>query len=220
MKLKKQQLKSWKIYAILDESFFLDRRELLKKFHSLIESPIDVLQFRSKNLTNFSIYRLAEKMACFSRKKKIPFIINDRPEIALSVGAAGVHLGKSDVSIRIARKILGAGAIIGKTIRGYRDLIPFENELDYAAVGPVFCTPLKPGLKPIPCGRLRFLVKNTRIPLVAIGGINLNNVRKIVENGIGAVAFVRYGVTQKNTCERIKNLKKCILSATENKGVL
>ncbi|MFH1395137.1 MAG: thiamine phosphate synthase [Candidatus Omnitrophota bacterium] len=217
MKLKKQRLKSWKIYAILDESFFLNKQKLLKKFHDLIESPIDVLQFRSKNLNDFSICRLIEKMACFTKKKKIPFIINDRPEIAFSVGADGVHLGKSDVSIKIARKILGAGAIIGKTIRSYGDLLPFEDELDYAAVGPVFSTPLKPGLKPIPSGRLRFLAKNTNIPLVAIGGINLNNVCEIVENGLRTVAFVRYGITQKNTCEAIKNLKKSMTRIMENK---
>ena len=116
MKSKKQLLKSWKIYAILDESFFSDNRRLLKKFHDLIESPIDVIQLRFKKLVDESFLRAAKKMTHRAKEKGIPLVINDRPDIALILGAEGVHLGKGDISVRSARSLLGRRAIIGLSL--------------------------------------------------------------------------------------------------------
>ena len=209
MKSKKQLLKSWKIYAVLDGSLFPGRRELLRKFRDLLESPVDAVQLRIKGFADLSLYRAAKEMTVRAGRQNIPLIINDRPDIALSAGAAGVHLGKSDIPVPIARKILGAGAIIGRTIRSQEDLKSADiKDADYVAIGPIFHTPFKPELKTIPRSRLRELSGIVRMPLVAIGGINKDNVGEVVAEGIRTVAFARYGITEKNTRKRIEELRK------------
>jgi len=212
MKSKKRLLKSWKIYAILDESFFSDERWLLKKFRDLIESPIDVIQLRFKKLVNESFLRAAKKMTRSAKEKGIPLIINDRPDIALILGASGVHLGKGDISVRSARSLLGRRAIIGRTIRAVADLEKEQsvNDIDYVAIGPVFDTPLKPSLKRVSPERLRELSEKIKIPVIAIGGINDTNVREVLRYGISAVAFVRYAAAQKNTKDKIIKLRKIV----------
>ena len=211
MRSKKQLLKNWKVYAILDEGLFADRSRVLRKFRELLESPVDVLQFRFKDLTDSFFYDAAEEMAALARKKEIPFIINDRPDVALSVRAAGVHLGKSDVPASVAREMLGPGAIIGRTIRKAEDLEFIDKKnVDYVSVGPVFRTPLKPGLKTVSRSELRELCSRVRMPLVGIGGINVSNVRKVAAQGIKTVAFARFGVTEKDTRKKIEELRKAM----------
>ncbi len=216
MTSKKRLLRSWKVYAILDDGLFPDRRQMLRKFAELLESPVDVVQLRFKDITELPVYRAAEEMAEAAREKNVPLIINDRPEMALSLGADGVHLGKCDIPASVAREMLGAEAIIGRTIRGRRDLeFIDERDVDYVAIGPVFSTPLKPDLKPVSRSRLRELCGNERFPLVAIGGINTGNAAELAARGIRTVAFARYGITGKDTRKRIEELRRIM---TERAG--
>lgn len=209
MKSKKQLLKKWKIYAILDNSLFADKRELFKTFLTLLQSPVDAIQLRFDNITDPLVYRMTKKMAIMARRKAIALIINDRPEIALSLGADGVHLGRADVPADLARKILSPCAIIGKTIRSGRCLKAINKKsVDYAAIGPVFNTPLKPDLKAISRATIRNVCKANILPLVAIGGINDKNIRQVKACGIKTVAFTRYAITQKDTRQRIEKLRK------------
>jgi len=190
---------------------FPDRRKLLRKFYDLLESPVDVVQFRFKDFADLPFYRAVFDMVAAAKRKNIPLIINDRPEIALSLGADGVHLGKGDILVSAARKMLGPGAIIGRTIRGAVDIGSINRkEVDYVAVGPVFRTPLKPGLKAVSRSRLRELSRSVRMPLVAIGGINKDNVREVVREGIRTVAFARYGITETYTRKKIEELRKAM----------
>ena len=209
MKSKKQLLKSWKVYPILDSGLFPESKRLLNKFKILLASPVDAIQLRFKDFGDRSLYKAAEKMALLARAKRIPLIINDRPEIALSLGASGVHLGRSDLSLSAARKMLGTGGIIGCTIRGEEDMGSLVRKYaDYVSVGPFFRTPLKPKIKAVPRDRIRKLVKGTRMPLVAIGGIDSSNVREVTACGISTVAFVRYAITGRNTRRKIELLKE------------
>ncbi|MFC1644097.1 thiamine phosphate synthase [Candidatus Omnitrophota bacterium] len=211
MKSKKQQLKNWKLYAVLDNSLFPDRRKLLRKFYDLLESPVDAVQLRFKDFTEPALYRTARKMAVRAKEKNVPLIINDRPDIALFLGASGVHLGKGDIPASTARKMLGAGAIVGRTIRGLKDLEAVDTSaVDYVAIGPVYRTPLKPGLKTVPRRLLRELCSKASLPLVAIGGINKRNVRRLIAEGVRMVAFARYGITEKDTRKEIEELERII----------
>ena len=208
MKSKKQLLKSWKVYAILDDEIFSDRDILLSKFHDLMKSPVDAVQLRFKNLTDPSFYRIAKEMVSVAKRHDIPLIINDRPDCTFLLGASGVHLGKSDISATVARKILGRKAIIGKTIRSVKDLYSDgARDADYVAIGPVFKTPLKPGLKPVTRSTLHRLCEDPFRPLVAIGGINKKNVKELCSAGVETVAFVRYGMTDRDTAGKIRAIR-------------
>ncbi|MFH1846714.1 MAG: thiamine phosphate synthase [Candidatus Omnitrophota bacterium] len=211
MRSKKQLLKNWKLYVILDAGLFSDRRLLRNKFYELAESPIDALQIRCKAEIDFSLFLMIKKMASFLKKKKIFFIINDKPELVSCFGADGVHLGKGDIPVRLARKIAGKDAVIGSTIRNACDIREVQKQgADYAAIGPVFSTPLKPELKQVTPKILKETIRAANLPLVAIGGINTSNVREISRFGVKTVAFARYAVTEKNTEYRIKLIKQIL----------
>lgn len=211
MKSKKSLLKNWKIYPVLESSLFSDTGKLLKKFRLLLESPVDAVQLRFESFSGEAVYRAAKEMVRLAKKKNISLIINDRPEVALSLGADGVHLGKSDIPASLARKLLGRGAIIGRTIRNEKDLRSLSaKDVDYVSIGPIFKTPTKPQLKAVGLHEAGKLSKRASIPLVAIGGINKSNVREVASSGIKTVAFVRYGIKDKGTRKRIIELRKTL----------
>jgi len=209
MKSKKQLLKAWKIYPILDNGMFPDKEGFAAKFFELINSPVDVIQLRFKDLNDRWVFRAAKRLVAEAKKRDIPVIINDRPEAALALGCSGVHLGKGDIPASVARKILGPAAIIGRTIRNKKDLSAAgSSDYDYVAVGPVFKTPVKSGLKQISLAALGEIHRLSEKPVIAIGGINKDNVLKVVKEGIRTVAFMRYGLSEKNTKRRIEELRR------------
>ena len=211
MASKKRLLKDLRVYAILDDGLLARGPRLLEKFISLIDSPVDAIQLRFSDFSRPELYALAVRMNGMARARGIPLIINDRPEVALSLGASGVHLGKGDMPVGKARTLLGAGAIIGRTIRE-GDRIDAEElaPADYFSIGPVFRTPLKPGLSPVSGHALKKLAEEATKPLVAIGGINSGNVSRIISRGVRAVAFARYGITVKDTVRKITELREAI----------
>ncbi len=218
MRSKNRLLKNWEIYAILDDGVFPDEVALEGKFRAIIKGGADVIQLRFKDIIQSSRQRLAARLVKEGRKHGIPVIINDRPEIALSLGAQGVHLGKGDISCGVARALLGDGAIIGRSGRCLRDIRLAEAEgSDYAAIGPVFATPLKPGIRPSTRFEMRKAVNSARIPVVAIGGINNDNVGALVKEGVRTVAFIRYGTTERATEKKIKALRRTIRRAKQKK---
>ncbi|MBD3296677.1 MAG: thiamine phosphate synthase [Candidatus Omnitrophica bacterium] len=205
---KKELLKSWKIYPVLVDSLFRDRKELVSRFHALIDSDIDCIQLRFKSIAEREIFELARKMTREARQRGIPVIIDDRPETAVVLGADGVHIGKADVDPRIARKLLGKKAIIGRTTRaGIKELETFDPEyVDYLSVGPLFPTPTKPDLKALPHSRVKRFVREVDMPVVGIGAVGSGNADRVKALGIKTVAFVRYAVTYGNTKTAIKEL--------------
>jgi len=188
---------------------FPEKEVFAAKFFGLINSPVDVIQLRFKDLNDGWLFRVARRLVAEAKKRNIPVIINDRPDAALALGCSGVHLGKGDIPASIARKLLGRGAIIGRTIRNKKDLFAARSpDYDYVAVGPVFKTPVKSGLRQISLAALREIRRLSNKPVIAIGGINKGNVRKVVGEGIRTVAFMRYGLSEKNTKQRIEELRR------------
>jgi len=214
MTSKKRLLKNWRIYPVLYDGLFPGADELLRKFRQLLKSPVDAIQLRLDDIHDPAIFKAAKRMVSEARKKRIPIIINDRPETALSLGVSGVHLGKGDIPERVARKMLGPAAIIGRTVRGPGELKQLDaRHVDYASIGPVHATPLKPGIRSVTGSKLRRARGAARMPLVAIGGINADNAGKVVREGIRAVAFARYALRDKDTPGKIKLLRKKIDAA-------
>lgn len=219
MRSKNRLLKSWEIYAILDDGVFPDESILEGKFRSLVRGGADVVQLRFKDIARISRQRLAARLVREGGKHGVPVIINDRPEMALFLGAQGVHLGKGDVSCGSARALLGDRAVIGRSGRCFRDVrLAEKGGADYAAIGPVFATPLKPGIRPAARSEVRKAVNSAHIPVVAIGGINNDNVGVLVKEGVKTIAFIRYGITGRTTEGKIKTLRRTMRRAKQNKG--
>jgi thiamine-phosphate pyrophosphorylase len=132
--------------------------------------------------------RIKELMAPF----RVPLIINDRLDVALAVGADGVHVGQDDMPYPIARKLLGPKAIIGLSVETWADVEQAETlDVDYLGVSPVFATPTKTDIKePWGLGGLARIRAFSRHPLVAIGGLNASNAEAVIMAGADGVAVV------------------------------
>jgi thiamine-phosphate pyrophosphorylase len=155
----------------------------------VLNSGVKWIQYREKNRSMRELYKEAAKLRKLTESVNAVFIINDFADIALSVGADGVHLGQEDLPIREARKIIGKDKIIGISTRNLEQAINAEKGgADYIGFGPVFHTKTKNAGSPKGTVILRDIKRQVHIPVVAIGGINSENIRMVLDTGVDAVA--------------------------------
>jgi thiamine-phosphate pyrophosphorylase len=178
------------LYAILDRS--LPRSYSLEDFTRLIiEGGVSSLQVRLKDEATRSIMDFTSRVLRVARSREIPVIVNDRVDVALAAGAAGVHLGNQDMAVRDARRIGGSRLVIGATVRDLESARQAEaSGADYLGVGAVFATPVKPELEPIPLDILDRIRQEISLPIVAIGGINQTNAALPIKHGANGVAVI------------------------------
>jgi thiamine-phosphate pyrophosphorylase len=156
-----------------------------------IAGGADVIQYREKGLPDREQLRRARELRIVTARARVPMIMNDRPDLARLAGCDGVHLGQEDVTIRDARRILGASAQIGASTHDREQLD--ESVLSgasYLGVGPVFPSPTKEFSEPELAGLafVRLAAENTALPWFAIGGINGENIDRVLEAGASRVA--------------------------------
>lgn len=167
--------------------------DLIQVIEQAIEGGVTIVQLREKKMRPNEIENWAKKLLPILNKKRIPLIINDHPEVAKRVGAAGVHLGPKDLTPKEARSILGKEAIIGLSIESTCNHSKIDlSEVDYLAASPVFSTATKPDSKsPHLISGLRALRKLSPLPLVAIGGIHSENLTEVLSTGVDGIAVCR-----------------------------
>lgn len=180
-----------KIYPITDVRLSgLSHTEQAKR---LIDGGARIVQFREKDSAPLDWFDDARTAVGICRQSKVISIVNDRADIALAIGADGVHLGQTDLPPDAARRILGKQAIIGystHTIEQVRDAAKFD--IDYLAFGPIFKTATKEqtdevvGLETL--ARVRMIAGS--LPLVAIGGIDLGNAGSVFAAGADSIAVI------------------------------
>ena len=166
--------------------------EFLARVGASLEGGVDVLQLRVKDMEALQYMKLASKVHKMAHDAGVPFVVNDRPDVALAVGADGVHLGQRDLPLEWARKIVPS-AIIGRSCHepAHADAAMAEGA-DYFAVGPVWATPTKPGRAPAGLSYVRDVAaRRIERPWYAIGGITLENVSTVIEAGARRIAVVR-----------------------------
>ncbi len=147
------------------------------------------IQYREKERSRREIYKGAAKLRRLTRDYNAVFIVNDFADIATCVNADGVHLGQDDLPLKEARKIMGRDKIIGISTHSIEQAIEAErNGADYIGFGPVFHTMTKDAGKPKGTDTLQEVKKQVNIPVVAIGGISLENIESVLQTGVDAVA--------------------------------
>lgn len=158
----------------------------------VLEAGVDVVQLRCKQM---EARELLERSAVVRRRTSefgALFIVNDRVDVAIAAGADGVHLGQDDLPVAEARRQMGPVPVIGLSTHSREQLIAaMHTEADYAAVGPVFPTPTKPGRPSVGLDLVSFAADRAPKPLFAIGGIDPSNVQRVVEAGASRIAVVR-----------------------------
>ena len=156
-----------------------------------IQGGVTVVQLREKDCTSREFYEEAEKVKAITDAYEIPLLINDRLDIALAVGADGVHLGQTDIPVWAARDILGADKIVGATANTLEKAEEaWKSGADYLGVGDVFGTSTKADTIHVTLEELAAIKKQVEIPVVAIGGINAENISSLKATGVDGAAVI------------------------------
>lgn len=152
-----------------------------------------LIQLREKHMAAREFYEQAKAAVAVAAPWGVQLIVNDRVDVALAVGAHGVHLGQDDMPPEAARKVLGADAVIGYSTHNIEQAIAATKlPIDYLAIGPIFPTTTKSDTAPVVgCDGLRAVREAIgEFPLVAIGGITRENAREVIEAGADSVAVI------------------------------
>lgn len=178
------------LYAILDPRF-LKGRNLAEVARALVRGGATCLQLRDKEANNRELYEEARLLKASLRPLSIPFIVNDRLDIALTVDADGVHLGEEDIPIREARRILGKGKILGASADTVEAAARAAREgADYIGFGAVFPTGTKEDAQVSGLALLSRVKQAVSIPVVAIGGIKRSNALEALNAGADGLAVI------------------------------
>ncbi len=180
-------------YLVVDEKFY-SGRDLFGDLEEVLAVGVDILQWRCKSGSDRDFLRKARKARELCRHFETPFVVNDRADIALLVEADGLHLGQDDLPLAEARRLVGPGMVIGRSTHSLEQALEADREgADYLGFGPIFTTPSKANPDPTVGidGLVEMLGRVSR-PVVAIGGLNENNLEAVVSRSrVPAVAAIR-----------------------------
>lgn len=193
MDRKEKVFRDFSLYAVTDLK--VENGEILKKIEQAYRGGADVVQLRTKVLSDAALIRLGAKVRKIASQARKLFVVNDRTDVALVTQADGVHLGQGDMPVAMARKLArraGSRLWIGKSVHDISQAMKAVREgADLLGVGPVFATPTKPQARAVGLEFVRQVTKKIRIPWVAIGGIDLENLPRLLAAGATRVAVVR-----------------------------
>ena len=168
-----------------------------------IRARVKVVQYRNKSGTTAELYKEAAELRRLCKNTFL--LINDRVDIALAVAADGVHLGHEDMPLKEARRLLGKKKIIGLTVHTVREAKEAQRlGADYLGISPVFATATKPDAgDPAGVVLIKKIKKAVSLPLVAIGGITLENASQVIAAGADAICAISAVVTKKDVKSEI-----------------
>ncbi len=198
----------WRVYVITTTVPRLGRDHLAIA-QAAITGGASALQFRDKTMNDSQFSATASRLLELTRGK-IPLIVNDRVEIAATLGAEGVHVGQSDAAVQDVRRRLGASSVIGVSATSYDEaLAACDCGADYIGVGPIFPTGSKADCTP-PIGmhELERICHTVKLPIVAIGGINVANIRSIIDAGAAGAAVIAAVAEAEDMVEAVRKLRE------------
>jgi thiamine-phosphate pyrophosphorylase len=180
---------SWPAPSLGDRHLYLitaARADLGEFLEAAIAGGVDIVQVREKELPDRETLRAVETARDVTRRLGVPLAVNDRPDLALLVGADLVHVGQNDLPAAAVRRF---GLAVGLSTHAPDEID--AADADYIGVGPVYATPTKAGRPPVGLELVRYAAANARVPWFAIGGIDGTNVRDVVAAGARRIAVVR-----------------------------
>ena len=202
---------NYDLYIITDQRISHGKSHL-EVAEAALAGGATVIQFRDKEMKDSEAVVACREIYKLTKKKGVSFIVNDRVEVAKAVDADGVHLGQEDMSFSSARKILGKEKIIGISVETVEQALKaVEGGADYLGVGPIYPTATKPDAgKVLGIARLKEIRESVNIPIVAIGGINENNLEEVLKAGVDGVAVISAVVSAPDITEACRKLKNKI----------
>ena len=178
------------LYAVTDRAWTAGQ-SLCDQVEQALKGGVTCVQLREKELDRGTVLQEAEQLCALCRRYGVPFLVNDDVEIALACGADGVHVGQEDMAAREARRRLGPNRILGVSAHTVEEAVrAVRDGADYLGVGAVFPTSTKAGVSRMPASTLRAICGAVDVPVVAIGGLNRDNIGQLAGTGVDGVALV------------------------------
>lgn len=197
------------LYLCTDRKF-ISTESLEQAVEQAIQGGCSVVQLREKNCSTNEFLTIAENIKNITTKYHIPFIINDRIDIMLAVGADGVHLGQEDMPVAKARELIGEEKIIGCSAHNLEEAVQaWKDGADYLGVGAIFGTSTKADASNTSIETLKEICDKVKLPVVAIGGISTSNVEALAKTGIRGAAVVSavMAAKDKNKAAEVMRMK-------------
>lgn len=205
MKLDRSSLR---LYAVTDRSWTKEKSLKVQVEESIL-GGVTFVQLREKNINPMEYLKIAKEIKEVTDKYKIPFVVNDNIEVALSASADGVHIGQDDLSLKEVRQKMGSQYIIGVSVQTVEQAILAESEgADYLGVGTIFPTSTKLDASFVTIQTLQEICKAVDIPVIAIGGIQRQNLHTLAGSGIDGIAVVSAIFAETNRVAAAQELLK------------
>lgn len=195
-------------YFITDAS--LSKKGNLSDVEEALKAGVKIIQYRHKTGETQGLIEEAQKIKALCHKYGCKFLINDRVDVCLAVEADGVHLGQEDMPYEIARKLLGKNKVIGLTAHNVEEAKEAEGlGADYIGVSPLFATTTKKDAgAPAGVDLIREIKKVCKLPLVAVGGINLENALPVIAAGAEGLVAISAVVAKDDVKAEIEKFQK------------
>lgn len=192
MRLTKNEMRqALRLYAVTDQRWLPAAHSLREVVASVLDSGATMLQIREKELDDATFLDEIRTLQELCTKKGVPCIVNDRVELAIRAGADGVHVGQSDIMGRDIRAMIGPDRILGITAKTVAQARAAETSgADYIGTGAVFGSSTKTDALAMSVEQFRAITDAVHIPVVAIGGIHADNVRRLAGSGAAGIAVV------------------------------
>ena len=199
-----------KLYVITESTISKNRtnEEVVKE---AIKGGAEIIQLREKDWSKDKVKEEAVKLLKICRENNVLFILNDYVDMALEIGADGVHLGQSDMPVKEARKMCGDKLIIGLSTHSLEQAKKADNEdVDYITIGPIFKTRAKDYT--VGTSMIKEIINKIKKPIIAIGGINKKNIDSVLEQGVKSIAVISAVVGADDVKEDARELVERIKS--------
>lgn len=196
------------LYAVTDRRW-LNGESLYNQVEKALKGGVTFIQLREKQLEEEQFLEEALEIGKLCRSYGVPFVINDNASVAAKSDADGVHVGQDDMDIGSVRALLGPDKIIGVSVHTVEEALAAEaGGADYLGTGSAFSTGTKKDARLLPDGMLREICGAVKIPVIAIGGIEKENVQKLRGNGLSGIAVISAVFGQPDITEACRHLKE------------
>lgn len=201
----------WGLYVVTDRKI-AGKRDIAEVVLAAIKGGATVIQMREKESSARDMIDLGKKLQKIAAPRGVPFIVNDRADVAFALNADGVHVGQDDMPLSVVRRILGKDKIIGVSARTVSQALEAQSQgADYIGAGDIFGTKSKPDAgEAIGIGTLSAIVKAVHTPVVGIGGISKENAAEVIKAGAAGLAVISAVVGAENPEKAAKDLSYII----------
>lgn len=197
----------YSLYLVTDRNI-LKNRDLKDEVENAIKGGVTLVQLREKECGGKDFLKYAIEVKEITDKYNVQLIINDRVDIALAIDAAGVHVGQNDIPAKVVRELIGKNKVLGISASNLEEAKKaVEDGADYLGIGAIYSTSTKKDAKNVKLNMLKQIRDNIKIPIVAIGGIDKNNAKEVIECNIDGIAVVSAILSENDIELAAKNLK-------------